>query len=508
LPAQDHPGRKKKGVAYIRVSALMGRGEELISPEIQMDAIKAYADRHDIEVVDQIPDIDKSGRSFTKRRVNEVIEGIQEGLWTYVLLWKWSRWGRNLQRSLVHLSAVEAAGGIVRAATEDFDPTTTMGKFTRDQMLLIAELQSNQISDGWRETHAIRRKMGLPFDGKPRWGYIYEDTKGAKRYVPDPELAPVLKDLYEGYVAGAALRSLALELNARGLRTVKGTQWQGMKLGTMMDTGFAAGWIREKSDVPGEDRGTKRKGHSISSFDIWYEGSHEAIISQELWERYKARRAEQAAMPARTRTATYALSGLLTCGYADCGRNMVPHHRTGRNEGQMRWICHQAKHYKAHPYNSISDKRAMADVLAWVEEQVEGGADVTERARRYEVARKSASEAKDFQAEIDRLVAKRKRLIDFLADERITDEEFDEQTKDIAEQIETATAGRDAAKARESAAGVGLVVAFGALRDAWPRLQPNDHREALSKVVSQIVVGPSPYAHGRNTLRVLPKWEE
>ncbi|MBO3743190.1 recombinase family protein [Actinoplanes flavus] len=133
---------ERTGVAYIRVSKVGGRGDDLISPEVQRHTIDCW-------------------------RVEEVIKGVKDGRWSYAILWKWSRWGRNLKESQIHLAAVEEVGGIVRATTEDVDPRTTIGRFTRDQLLSIAQLQSDWISDNWREAQDKRRRDGLPTDGKP-----------------------------------------------------------------------------------------------------------------------------------------------------------------------------------------------------------------------------------------------------------------------------------------------------------------------------------------------------
>lgn len=50
-----------------------------------------------------------------------------------------------------------------------------------------------------------------------------------------------------------------------------------------MDTGFATGLIRERSEPPSP--GTNKR--TIAEFDIWREGAHNPIISRELWHAYR-----------------------------------------------------------------------------------------------------------------------------------------------------------------------------------------------------------------------------
>lgn len=484
----------RRAVGYIRVSKVGSRGDDLISPELQKHSIQALADRDGLTVVYWIYDIDESGRSFTKRHVGDVCQGVRDKTWRYAILWKWSRWGRDLRESLIYLSYVEdEAGGLVRAATEDFDPTTSIGRFSRSQMLLIAQLQSDMISDGWKETHERRRRNGLPHTGRYRWGYQYDKRAG---YTIDRELEPVVRGAYERYVAGKSHRSLAVELNERGLRSAMGAIWTGIKVARVMDTGFPAGLIREKQDTS--------RGRSIRSYEVWRKGSHEPIISEDVWEKYKERRAEQAALPPRSRTPTYALTGMMSCGVEGCGASMSAERESKSN--RLNWTCSLAKQSKVHTSNRISNLRVMAEIKAWLAREAQGGDDVTGRARRMEAAARARSEADTLAKEAARLTRKRKRLVDLHTDGEIELEDYREKKAEVDAAIDTAQTGYKAALARERATGQQTVRAFGALLDEWDRFTPDDHRAALSHVLRHIVIMPGPYSPGKVAL--MPAWEE
>jgi DNA invertase Pin-like site-specific DNA recombinase len=492
----------RRAVGYIRVSKVGRRGDELISPELQEHSIDTLAEREGLVIVYWVYDIDESGRTFTKRHVGEVCQGVRDKVWKLVVLWKWSRWGRDLKESLIYLSLVEdEAGGLVRAATEDFDPQTTIGRFSRSQMLLIAQLQSDMISDGWKETQAKRRREGLPHTGVARWGYLYDKAAG---YAPDPEVAPILKNAYERYVVGGAHRALAHDWNARGLRTTTGSLWTPQSVGRMMDTGFAAGLIREHSKPPkATDTGPAAR-KTIWSYDVWRKGAHEAIISVDLWERYRARRLAQAAMAPRLRTAAHALSGLMVCGYEGCGGPMVSVY-SGKYRKHA-WVCYRARDTKSHAFNSVSNERAMVAVKAWLAREVQGGDDVTARARQLEVATRANDEADLLAKEVSRLTRKRKRLADIYTDEKIEREDYLEQKAEVDAALKAAQEAHGAAQARARAAEVHEVRAFGALLDEWDRFTPADHREALSRVLKHILIMPEPYSAGK--VVPIPAWAE
>lgn len=481
--------KSKRALAYIRVSAVMGR-EEMISPELQRYEIDQCAARTGLDIVGEISDIDKSGRSFTKRRVAEAIEAIKNDAYHHVILWKWSRWGRNLRESLVHLAQVEAAGGIVRAATEDFDQSTSVGRFTRDQMLLIAQLQSDQISDSWKETQAKRRRDGLPHSGAPRLGYTY--TKGID-YVPDPEWQEEVANAYKRWLDGEGFRTIALDWNARGRRTVLGNRFTPTSVRRMLDTGFAAGLIREREET---DENAEDSRNSIFAFDIWRPGAHEPLIPIETWEAYKARRESTAKMPKRLIDPVHALSGMLWCGLCEdvAPTRMVTHH----NSTSHLWICPRARDTKVHPYISISNPRAVGQLLEWLSAEAEGGDDVTTTAERYAKAQQARGDVERYDAEIKRLAKRRRNIASQRADEMITLEEAKSLLEELAEQMKTAEIGKATAAAVEASANFDRVESFRSLREEWDSLPTEYLREALSRVLTKIIVRPGPGGDKKN----------
>jgi DNA invertase Pin-like site-specific DNA recombinase len=492
---------EKRALGYIRVSDEKGRGEYLISPEIQKHSIQTLAGREDLVVVAWIYDKDKSGRNFTKRRVKDVAQGVRDRQWKNVLLWKWSRWGRNMKESLVYLSHVEdEARGTVRAATEDFDPRTSVGKFSRNQMLLIAELQSDMISDSWKEAQAKRRRDGLPHTGGPRFGYDYDRRTG---YTVNEDQMKVLKNAYERYVAGESMRALALEWNSLGLTTLRGNRWSLQSISRMMDTGFAAGLIRERTNPPTSSEAGGSNGRSIWCFDVWREGKHEPIIDRETWDAYKKRRDEQALMAPRLRTTVHTLSGLMTCGWEGCGGPMVSVY-SGRHKRHS-WTCYRARDRKEHPFNSVSNARAEADVLAWLDREAEGGDDVEGRKARLEAGRDAVADATALDREVRKLKAKLSRYQEMYAEGDLDKEGYHRRRDGLKQEIEVAESNRDAALARSEAADAYAQQRFIALREEWPEFTPGERREMLLHMVSSITVMPGPYEPGKKVIPV-PKW--
>jgi site-specific DNA recombinase len=309
--------RRRRFIEYARVSKVGDRGDDLISPELQVGHLDAYAARDDIEIVDRVIDLDKTGRRFEKRAVCGIVARVRAREADGVLLYYWSRWGRNSLQSKIYIAEVEPAGGEVRAALEDFDPKTSMGKFTRDMLLSIAELQSNQISDGWLDVHRHRVAKGLTKGGAPPFGYRYAG-KG-RPFEVDPVTGPLVRKMYEDYLRGRGPPRMARDLNAAGVTTPRGKEFSNVTVQRVLDSGFAAGYLQvHPLDCTCDpDPVTGRRCGRLELVD----GQHEPIVDEATWRRYLAERDRRRALPPKNRQPRWFLGGGLCVRAAGAARD-------------------------------------------------------------------------------------------------------------------------------------------------------------------------------------------
>lgn len=486
---------QRRLVAYVRVSK--GR-EDMISPDIQLDAIQGWAARHDAVVVKVIQDLSKSGRQFEKRAIPQMIEEIKADEYDTVGLWKWSRWGRNSMLSGSYLVQVEAAGGNVVSATEDIDPATIVGRFTRTMLLGIAEMESDMKSEGWKETHDQRRKNALPHNGAPRYGYQYGTVDGNKMYRIDPATGPILADLYRRYIKGTSLRSLTMDMNAKGQLNLTGNLWTPQSLGYMLDTGFAAGLIRERSD-----KAKKTKSKALANFDIWRDGSHDPIITRDEWQSYRDRRLDNRTLPPRSHRAAHALSGLIYCG--TCDTRMVVAY-SGANSEWLSWRCKKRadQGLKGCRGLGISDRKAQRAVLDWIESEAQGEwqLDVAISAQEDATARVDVAV---LQERIESLTRQQDRLVGLYERDAIDDATFDRRKQDLDEQGLAARIELRSALAAQTSKIEDPRPTLEALAKQWKEILTGEKKNlALRAVVGKAIVNPE--TDGER-LRIVPLWE-
>ncbi len=387
VPAHHHDGPCKcqTTIVYIRVSKAGDRApEELLSPHIQLDACADYCERTNKRIVKILADINFPGDDFSKRSVDAAIKEIKLGNAQSITVWKWSRWGRNVGKSISYIGLTKAAGGNVYSATEQFDENTAVGKLSLNQIHIMNQFQRDQISENWKAAHGQRRKNGLPHSGRKRFGYSYIGREQVKAGVRHPGSAdcskcaertphfvvhetegPVLKQLYMDYVSGTSVRQLSASLNSNGFKTPMDGAWTPQALGQMLDTGFGAGLLRERSEgvLAQLKAAEKRLPNSLSSFDVWRAGSQPKIIDEELWNEYKAKRTRAARLPPRLRSPRHALSGLVICGV--CARRMQP--RYPGTGSQMSWACIWKDSFHDGVSVSVSNAKLLESVKSWLD---------------------------------------------------------------------------------------------------------------------------------------------
>lgn len=307
-------------IGYVRVSTWR---EEMISVDIQKKVVEEAATRRGRYVAEWIIDEDATGRNF-KRKVMRAIEIIEDAgrrereLWS----WKFSRFGRNRHGVAINLARIESVGGELISATEDVDARSAVGRFTRGMLLEVAAFESDRAGEQWKETHELRRSMGLPATGGKRFGYTWfprrlPDGDGGwrlqeERYEVLAEQAEASLEGIQSYIAGkTGYVKIANRWNEYGFTNTRGAPWQDQTVKWYLDSGFGAGLlIVHKPDAAcGHPSHCQKQDHHD-----YRPAEHEGIWSEDEWDNYRDRRETRRNTPRRALGPVYPLAGLVRCG--------------------------------------------------------------------------------------------------------------------------------------------------------------------------------------------------
>jgi site-specific DNA recombinase len=333
-------------------------------------------------------------------------------------------------------------------------------------------------------------------------------------------------EMYEKYVSGISVRRLAVMLNERGFRTAFGGRWTQQAVGQMMDTGFAAGLIRERSPelltqikAREEAAGKKLVRNSLKAFDVWRPGAQPALIPKALWEKYKAQRLELADIPPRSRVPVHALSRLLFCGI--CSRRLTTKYAGTKRQHQ--WQCPSKDTYHPGTPVSISNDAALKIIRAWVLKNVDpsteesGSVDEIARAA-YSATRSSPTSVRAssrIQADIDSKTQAHAKLIMMNAEGRITDgqfdiarHEFDAQIAELRTELEQAVSIQGVTSKKLS------YTAFESLDAIWEETlatSPVDLNAPLRELIAFVIVSPalgrSRWHDSADRVEVVASWD-
>lgn len=356
-------------IGYARVSTWR---EEMISIELQTKAVEESAARRGRYVAEWIIDEDATGRNF-KRKVMRAIELVEDPtrpereLWS----WKFSRFGRNRHGVAINLARIENVGGELISATEEVDAKTAVGRFTRGMLLELAAFESDRAGEQWKETHELRRSMGLPAAGGRRFGYTWfprrlPDGHGGwtlqeERYEALPAEAELTVEGIQEYLKGkTGFGKIAERWNELGHLNTRGARWQGQGVKVYMDSGFAAGllYVHNPEAPCGDPSGCKNAEHYRH-----LPAEHEALIEGEEWDSYRDMRAVRRSTPRRALAPVYPLAGLVRCGL--CGGSGVVHQT--RQERGKAYRCN-ARSRRAVTHDAVWVRRVLVEdaVLQWL----------------------------------------------------------------------------------------------------------------------------------------------
>lgn len=452
------PDSPRRAGLYVRVSAVMGRGDETFrSPDLQLDAMRRYATSRGLAEVATWSDIDRSGRDFHREGVQAALAAASAGEIDVLVVYDLARLGRNTGESLRVIADLRSRGVALASTVEQIDDTPE-GQFMLGQFLGMAQLYSDQISRRWREVARFRAEHGLTH-GPPPLGYR-PGVKGGPMVV-DEGTAPLVVELFEKAAAGWSTYRLQ-DLAARRLgRSVART-----RIPLILANPAYVGKVR----LGGRE----------------YDGRHEPIVDEALFRRVQRVRARAARTPPRQLAAMYALTGLVVC---DGCEELMNHHTVVDRDRvrRLRLECKTARD-RGRPCAGAGMPRAVL-VEDWLLERV------AERVRLLELddAERALVQAGRSRARVDA-----KRLRRELA---ATDEAIARLTVDRARRLMSERAFLDA-QAQLQAARDRLAVSLAeaesvldvgspagvrrageALLAAWPEMNAEERNRALRTVV-------------------------
>lgn len=419
--------------AYIRVSRVGKReGASFISPDVQRDQIRRWAEAHGATIAAEHVDLDESGGKTDRPGFQAMLGRVEAGATDGVVVAKLDRFARSLAGALDAIQRIDSVGATFVSVAEGIDPTTPAGKMMHRLMLVLAEFELDRITESWAvaQQRAVERGVHfmVPFGyRRPEKGAVLE---------PDPDTARFVGDVFRKRAAGVSWHDLARWLNGR-VRSPSGGDWVPRTVKHLVDNEAYLGVAYH---------GRFRK-----------EGAHPPLVTRDEWE---AAQGKPGLRPVRVNEAL--LTGIIRC--AGC-RYRMKTDRGGRPRVRI---------YRCRGRHGAGRCPAPASVTAEIAEEY-----VVERflARYGRLQVRPLEQSRDLHQAREVLAEAEAELTAFASETRIRKalghDRYVSQLEARAAAVDEAQTEVD--RAQRAARGVGLAV----MPNVWRQLEPDERRALL-----------------------------
>jgi len=198
----------KQAVGYVRVSTFR-QAKEGESLTTQRKALTDYAKGNKYDLIEMYADEGISGGSVEKRPgLQALLQDAQNQGFSFVLVHRLSRLGRNARELLNNVQLLKEAGVSVMFLKENIDMSNSYGNFMLTMLAAMAELEKDISGEASVENKIALAKKGVPSIGKYPFGRRF-NRKTGKWYLDPPDIKEVVNDITDRYLNGEGLRGIA-----------------------------------------------------------------------------------------------------------------------------------------------------------------------------------------------------------------------------------------------------------------------------------------------------------
>lgn len=222
---------KKQPIAvygYARVST----GKQEHSIPAQITKITAQAVVKGLDVIEIIPDSDASAKSLNRPGMNRLMELIERGQVSTIIIAKLDRLTRSIIDFAVLLKLLEKKNVELISVAESFDTSTATGRMTVKLIVLISEWEREIIGERTRDAMAGMKSRGLRTGNIP-YGFqcgaqvgTTKDGKPVHSVVPNANEQSTLDLIARARTKNYSYALIAGRLNELKIKTRRGGAWR------------------------------------------------------------------------------------------------------------------------------------------------------------------------------------------------------------------------------------------------------------------------------------------
>ncbi len=426
--------------------------------ERQRQECYALAASQGWDVVQTLIDNDVSAYSGKRRpSYEQLMTAVTAGQVDVVVAWHPDRLHRSLTELRTFIGTVERAGVDVQTVTAGrWDLSSASGRYVAQTLGLVAEYESQHRSERLRAKLEQNAARGVTH-GRATYGWRAEyGVGGHRRDVIHEAEAEVVRSIARDVLAGESLRSITARLNADGVPSPRGGEWQKIMVRHLV--------LRERN-----------AGLRVHRGEVVGPGTWPPILDAATYEQVRAVLRDPTRRVSTGSAAAHLLSGIARCGVCN---------------STMRVAWNRTVHsYRCSGRSCVSRRKADVDelVAGVVVERLARPDAADLLAPKYSAERRAAAdEAQTLRARLD-------TAADDYADGKIDARQLER----ISSRLRPALASAEAqARAVDDAPLFVDLLGVDDVRAAWERLSLSRQRAVVDALLTVVVL---PTRQGKRT---------
>lgn len=223
LEQSSVPNKVWKTALYLRLSRDDGTETESNSIASQREILKEYLKRYpDMELVEIYSDDGYSGTNFERPDFIRMMEDVYSGKINCIVVKDLSRFGRNYIEIGNYLDNVFVRHRVRFVAVNNNYDNLSTGNNAVSNLLTLSitnvtnESQAASTSVNVRGTLNLRRQQGKFIGSFATYGYL-KDPDDKHKLIIDGETAPIVRMIFERFIAGESIIGITKDLNEMGI---------------------------------------------------------------------------------------------------------------------------------------------------------------------------------------------------------------------------------------------------------------------------------------------------
>jgi len=296
---------------YTRKSTSDGLEQDFTSLDAQRESAENYIASQKnqgwVVLPERYDDGGFTGANTDRPALQKLITDIKAGKISCVVVYKVDRLSRSLLDFAELLSLFEKHNTTFVSVTQHFNTQNSMGRLTLNILLSFAQFEREIISERTRDKMSAAKKKGKWIGGRPPLGYDIDKEKH-KLFINHKE-TKLVREIFDLYLEKRSILTTTIALNNEGYVTKQYMSEKGLRFGGM------------KFKINGVHRILTNVLYigKVEYHGELYQGEHEAIISDETFQKVQKILAENKPgwKMARKNKHIGLLGGLLRCKACD-----------------------------------------------------------------------------------------------------------------------------------------------------------------------------------------------